>query len=132
MNPEIIIGTLLQHASITALVGDRRALGQLPQGAAMPALVYQVVDGIPQPNLDYTDGPQMARSRIQITALAASIPSAKALHSALRSVLDFKHNSVVAGKTIVSCRFAFLGPMDKDNDAGIWMQPADYLLTYYE
>lgn len=132
MNPELIIASLLGHSSITALVGTRRALGQLPQNTSMPAIVYQVIDASPRPNLDYTDGPQMARARIQINPLAASIPEVKAIHSALRSVLDFKHNSVAAGKTVVSCRFDLLGPMDKDNEAGVWTQPADYVLQWYE
>lgn len=132
MNPELIVAALLNHASITALVGTRRALAQLPQNTAMPALVYQVINADPRPNLDYADGPQMAQARIQFNPLAVTIPEVKAIHSALRSVLDFKHNSTVAGKLVVSCRFSLLGPMDKDNEAGVWTQPADYLLTYYE
>lgn len=132
MNPELIVASLLNHTSITALVGTRRALGQLPQNTAMPALVYQVVNADPRPNLDYSDGPQLAQARIQFNPLALTIPEVKAIHSALRSVLDFKHNSTVAGKLVVSCRFSLLGPMDKDNEAGVWTQPADYLLAYYE
>lgn len=132
MNPELIVSALINHASIISLVGTRRALGQLPQNTAMPALVYQVINADPRPNLNYASGPQMAQSRIQFNPLAVTIPEVKAIHAALRSVLDFKHNSTVAGKLIVSCRFDLLGPMDRDNEAGIWTQPADYLLAYYE
>ena len=132
MNPELIVAALINHASITALVGARRALGQLPQNSAMPALVYQVLNADPRPNLNYASGPQLAYSRIQFNPLALTIPEVKSIHSALRSVLDFKHNSTVAGKLVVSCRFDLLGPMDKDNEAGIWTQPADYILAYYE
>lgn len=132
MNPELIVAALLNHPSITALVGTRRALAQLPQNTAMPAIVYNVLNADPRPNLDYADGPQMAQARIQLNPLALTIPEVKAIHSALRAVLDFKHNSTVAGKLVVSCRFNLLGPMDKDNEAGIWTQPADYLLAYYE
>jgi hypothetical protein len=132
MNPELIVSALINHASITALVGTRRALGQLPQNTAMPALVYQVINADPRPNLNYASGAQRAQARIQFNPLAITIPEVKAIHAALRSVLDFKHNSIVAGKLIVSCRFDLLGPMDKDNEAGIWTQPADYILAYYE
>ena len=132
MNPELIVAALINHASITALVGARRALGQLPQNSAMPALVYQVLNADPRPNLNYASGPQLAYSRIQFNPLALTIPEVKSIHSALRSVLDFKHNSTVAGKLVVSCRFDLLGPVDKDNEAGIWTQPADYILAYYE
>jgi hypothetical protein len=132
MNPELIVSALINHASIIALVGTRRALGQLPQNTAMPALVYQVINADPRPNLNYASGAQRAQARIQFNPLAITIPEVKAIHAALRSVLDFKHNSIVAGKLIVSCRFDLLGPMDKDNEAGIWTQPADYILAYYE
>lgn len=132
MNPELLINALLSHASIQALVGDRKALAQLPQGTAMPAIVYQVIDAQPRPNVNYATEPNMAVARIQINPLAQSIPQLKSIHSALRSVLDFKHNSVVAGKRVVSCRFSMLGPMDKDNEAGVWTQPADYIIMWYE
>lgn len=132
MNPELLINALLSHASIQALVGDRKALAQLPQDTAMPAIVYQVVDAQPRPNVNYASEPNMAVARIQINPLAQSIPQLKSIHSALRSVLDFKHNSVVAGKRVVSCRFSMLGPMDKDNEAGVWTQPADYIIMWYE
>lgn len=132
MNPELLINALLSHASIQALVGDRKALAQLPQDTAMPAIVYQVIDAQPRPNVNYATEPNMAVARIQINPLAQSIPQLKSIHSALRSVLDFKHNSVVAGKRVVSCRFSMLGPMDKDNEAGVWTQPADYIIMWYE
>lgn len=132
MNPELIIAQLLNAPSITALVGSRRALSQLPQGTTMPALVYQVITSTPRPVVAYQNGPQMAQARIQINPLATTIPALKSIHDALRGVLDFKHNQSVGGKTVVSCRFDSLGPMDKDNDAGVWTQPADYILMWYE
>lgn len=132
MNPEIIIATLLGDSSITALVGNRRALLQLPQNSAYPAIVYNVVDGVPQPNVAYQNGPQRAFSRIQINPLAQTVAEIKSIHAAVRNVLDFKHQQTVAGKLVVSCRFDSLQPMDKDLDANIWTQAADYILTYYE
>lgn len=132
MNVELIIAAMLNDASITALVGSRKALSQLPQNTTYPAIVYQVVDGRPEPHLNYSSEPQMARARIQINPIAASIGQVKEIHSALRSVLDFKHNTIVAGKRVVSCRFSMLGSMDKDNEAGVWTQPVDYVLMWYE
>lgn len=132
MNPEIIVGALLNAPAITALVGDRKALAQLPQGTAMPAIVYQVIDAQPRPNVNYAGEPNMAVARIQINPLAQSIPQLKSIHAALRSVLDFKHDTIVAGKRVVSCRFSMLGPMDRDNEAGVWTQPADYVVIWYE
>lgn len=132
MNPEIIIAALLADSSITALVSTRKALGQLPQNTAYPAIVYNVVDGVPQPNVAYQHGAQRAFSRVQINPLAQTIGEIKSIHAAIRNVLDFKHQQTVAGKLVVSCRFDSLQPMEKDLDANIWTQAADYILTYYE
>lgn len=56
MNAELIIATLLSDASIVALVSTRRALAQLPQNSAYPAVVYNLIDGMPQPNVAYQHG----------------------------------------------------------------------------
>lgn len=132
MNPELVFVSLLNVTGVTSLVGGRIALAQLPQGTAMPALVYQVVDAVPRPELTYTAGPQRATARMQVNPLATTIPQLKQIHAAIRTALDFKHNVTVSGKTIMSCRFRLLGPMDKDDEAGVWTQPADYELTWYE
>ena len=132
MNPEIIIAQFLKQQPVTALVGTRVALSQLPQNTAMPALVYQVISSNPRPVVAFQTGPQRAEARIQLNPLATSIKGVKDIHAALRTVLDFKHNQTVGGKTVVSCRFDSLGAMDKDNDAGVWTQPADYILMWYE
>lgn len=132
MNAEIIIASLLSDASIVALVSTRRALAQLPQNSAYPAVVYNLIDGMPQPNVAYQHGAQRAFARIQINPLAQNIADIKAIHAAIRNVLDFKHQQTVAGKLIVSCRFDGMQPMEKDLDSNIWTQSADYILTYYE
>lgn len=132
MNPEIIIATLLNTPAITNLVGNRRALGQLPQNSTFPALVYNVIDSVPVPNVAYQVGKQMARARIQFNPLAVNISDIKQIQAALRTVLDFKHQQTVATKLVVSCRLATIGDMEKDTDADIWTQSVDYILQYYE
>ena len=132
MNAEIIIASLLNKTAITNLVGTRRALGQLPQNTAMPALVYNVIDGVPEPNLAYQNGKQLGFARIQINPLGLTIPDVKAIHAAVRASIDFTHQQTVAGKLVISCRFDTLREMTRDIDSGIWTQPADYILRYYE
>ena len=132
MNAEIIIASLLSDASIVALVGNRRALYQLPQNTAYPAVVYNLIDGIPQPNVAYQNGRQRAQARIQINPLALTVGEIKSIHAAIRNVLDFKHQQTIAGKLVVSCRFDSMQPIEKDLDANIWTQSADYILSYYE
>lgn len=132
MNAEIIIASLLSHSSIVALVGNRRAMTQLPQNSEYPALVYTLIDGVPNPELSYQLKPQRATARVQINPLATTPAVLKSLHGVVRSVLDFKHQTVVSGKLVVSCRFENMGPATLDNDIKIWTQSADYILQYYE
>lgn len=132
MNAEIIVANLLNVAGITDLVGNRRALGQLPQNSAMPALVYQVIDGVPEPNVAFQFGDQRAFARIQINPLALTIPELKSINAAVRAALDFKHQQTVAGKLIISCRFDTIREISRDLDSGVWTQPVDYILRYYE
>ena len=132
MSAELIVASLLNNAAITNLVGTRRALSQLPQNSAYPALVYNLIDNIPRPNVAYQNGPQRTVARIQINPLAGSIAEVKSIHNAVRNVIDFKHHQTVAGKLVVSCRLDMIQSMEKDIDSNIWTQSADYILTYYE
>ena len=132
MNAELIVAALLNVPAVTAMVGTKRALSQLPQNTKPPAVVYQVIDSVPMPNLNFNEPQAMARARVQINPLALSIAEVKSIHAAVRAALDFQHHTTAAGKTIVSCRLDMLGPVDKDIETGIWTQPADYILQYYE
>jgi hypothetical protein len=132
MNAEIIIANLLNVIGVTNLVGNRRALGQLPQNTAMPALVYNIIDGVAEPNVAYQVGVQRAFARIQINPLALTIPEVKSINQAVRTALDFKHQQTVAGKLIISCRFDTIREISRDIDSGIWTQSTDYILRYYE
>lgn len=131
MNPELIIAAMLNQAGITALVGSRRALGQLPQNSLFPAIVYQVIDGQPQPSLNYPVD-DLAMARIQINPLAVTLGEVKNIHAAVRTSIDFTHHQIFAGKKVMSCRFDSLGPIDRDEEMGIWTQSADYMLRWYE
>jgi hypothetical protein len=132
MNVEVIVAAFLNHPTITALVGNRRALYQLPQNSAMPAIVYNIIDNIPQPVVNFSEGPQMARARVQINVLANTIAEVKNIHAAIRARMDFKHHQTVANKLVVSSRIDIMGPMDRDENTGVFNQPTDYFVMYYE
>lgn len=132
MNPELIVAAMLNVAGVTNLVGNRRAMGQLPQNTAFPALVYTIVDATPMPHLNYSVERQMARARIQINPIAKSIPEVKSILDAIRAAMDFKLQQVYATKTVISSRMELLGPIEKDDDLGVWTQSVDYMLMWYE
>jgi hypothetical protein len=132
MSAELIVAAMLDTAEIVALVGTRRALVQLPQSTAMPALVYTVIDSKPTPNIAYQLGTQRAQARVQINPLATTIGRVKVIHEAVRAAFDFQHQVRFAGYQVISCRLELMGPVDKDLEAGVWTQPYDYLLHYTE
>lgn len=132
MNPELIVASMLNVAGVTNLVGSRRAMGQLPQNTAFPALVYTIVDSTPMPHLNYSVERQMARARIQINPIAKTIPEVKSILDAIRAAMDFKLQQVYANKTVISSRMELLGPIEKDDDLGVWTQSVDYMLMWYE
>ena len=132
ISAELLIATMLNTPSIVALVGTRRALVQLPPNTPMPALVYTVIDSKPTPTVAYQFGEQRALARIQINPLATTIGELKAIHEAVRTVLDFKHQTIIVGQKVISCRLDLMGPVDNDTDAGVWTQPYDYLLNFVE
>jgi hypothetical protein len=132
MNPEIIVAAMLNDPGVNSLVFTRKALSQLPQNTGFPAVVYRIVDAFPEPELAFNSQSQKVKARVQINPLGTTIADVKSIHAAIRQALDFKHHQIFAGKTVISCRFEMLGAMDKDNDAGVWTQSADYILVYKE
>lgn len=133
MTPELIVAGFLEgDQTVVGLVGTRIAASQLPQNSLSPAIVYETVDVIPDPNLNYADGRDLLKARMQITVIATTIPVLKSIHAAIRNAMDHKYLVTVATKTVRSSRLSLVGPLDRDNEAGLWVQPADYLIAYYE
>jgi hypothetical protein len=132
MNPELIIAAMLNTAGITTLVSTRKAMSQLPQNTAFPALVYTVIDAVPLPHINFATELQMARARVQINPLAKTMAEVKAIHEQVRLAMDFKLQQVYAGKTVISSRLDLFGSPEKDLDTGTWTQSADYMVSYYE
>lgn len=133
MTPELLIGTWLNDSSITALIGNRKALGRLKQGTTYPALVYQIVRGNPQPKVDYSSKPQLAKFRVQFNPMAQKIEDLQAIAAALRALMDFKHQVLIGSKRVMSSRLESVGPIEPDDyDASIYTQPIDYIVWYYE
>ena len=133
MTPELVVAGFLEgDSTVVGLVGTRIAASQLPQNTTYPAIVYETVDIIPDPNLNYADGQDLLKARMAITVIAATIPVLKSVHAAIRTAMDHKYLVTVATKTVRSSRLALLGPLDRDNEAGLWVQTADYIIAYYD
>ncbi|MBV7427278.1 MULTISPECIES: DUF3168 domain-containing protein [unclassified Acidovorax] len=124
----LIAEALLQAPGITALVGDRCALKQLPQGTGLPALVYQVITSNDNPYLDDESGVSVLR--LQINPLAPDMPTVNLIHQAVADALMPVRDQVVAGKRVISVQSDGRAGVDQDQLTGAWTRPADYLVKF--
>ena len=131
MSAELIASELLNVAGVTALVSTRRAMGQLPQNSAMPAVVYDVVDPVPIITMNAASGPQLMRSRIQVTALASLPGGVDQVLTAVMTALNLK-SGTYATKTVIAVVRDMRTQIIKDNDAGVWYASQDFIAHWYE
>jgi len=131
MSAELIAMAILNSPPVAAIVGNKIAATRLKPNTKPPALVYQAISTVQVPNVNYRE-PVIVRSRIQINPLALKPDEIHAINEAVKSVLNFKFRIVAAGKTVLSSRLDLQGPMEKDDETGIWTQSTDYILQFYE
>lgn len=130
MSAETIVRDLIAVPGVTALIGTRCAMVQLPQGVIYPALVYETITDVPQDPIGAADRDVMMRARVQITAFARTLPEVIAVHDAVRAALEYRYGEV-GGERIVSVTRAVLGPYERDQTAQLFARPVDYIVVYY-
>jgi hypothetical protein len=131
MRPETVTRTLLNVPSITGIVGASLALAELPENSTYPAVVYNVVSDVPIPPINAQAGGTINQCRMQITALARALSDVKAILEAARLAMNWKSGNI-GGVTVVSVIPAQYSPHGKDNEASVFYQSRDFVITYYE
>lgn len=131
MSAELITAALLNVSGVTSLVGTRRAVSQLPQGTAMPALVYESISTMPVMAVNASFGAQLLMSRMQVTALADNAAGVDSVLSAVMVAMNLK-SGTYATKSVVSVVRDLRTGISKDNDAGIWYASQDFIIHFYE
>lgn len=132
MRPNLIVKTLLESPTIMAIIGDRKAQAQLPQGCQYPAVVYDIITVTPRPVMNYTSS-EMADARVQIEAIAKTMQAVDELLEAIRLVFDLRVAEIIAGKMVVDIRRDTHSPlMSRDAETGMWSSHVDYTILYYE
>lgn len=131
MSAELVAASMLNVAGVTALVGNRRAVSQLPQGTGMPALVYEAISTMPVMTVNASGGAQLLISRVQVTALAIDAAGVAQVLSAAMSAMNLKSGSY-GGKSVVSSIRDMSTGLAKDNDAGVWFGSQDFMIHWYE
>lgn len=132
MSAKLLIGTWISDSSIVSLVGRNRAYKQLPQSATFPALVYTIPSCIPRPNVNFRDGSNLMECRVQFNPIAKTLGEVEAIEAALKALIDFKNGTTVGGKLIMSSTLELSMDAEKDETSGLWTQPIDYKIWYYE
>ena len=83
---EALVDLLTDDVATNAIVSGRIYPLAMPQGATMPAVVYQRISG---PRVQAHDGPSgLAFPRFQFACIAATFAAAKTLANALRVAID--------------------------------------------
>jgi hypothetical protein len=126
-----LAAALLAHPDITALIGDRCALMELPASTVLPALVYTIPDIQPGQYLGEDDNYEVMR--IQINPLAYTIAEVQQIHDAVRNALDGMFDKSIAGHRIIHIRRGVAGPEDNATDGAghtVWSWPRDYIVTF--
>lgn len=131
MGIEQIAGALLNVSGVTSIVGARRAVAQLPQGTAMPAIVYDVVSTMPVITMNAASGPQLLISRVQVTALADNSDGVQTLLTAVMVALNLK-SGTYSGSVVASVVRDLRTQITKDNEAGVWYASQDFIVHWYE
>jgi len=89
-----------------------------------------VVNDVPHPMVNY-QGATLHKSRIQINPLSHNIGEIKKILEAVNQSLNFVQNVFVGESLVVWSRCDLVGPMDKEDESGIWTQSVDYNIDYY-
>lgn len=67
---EQVVAKLAADATVAGLVAGRVYPNTMPEGATLPAIVYQVVSDVPQNSFDGTTSTRLKQARLQVDCYA--------------------------------------------------------------
>lgn len=121
---------LANDSGLTAQVPAARIMaGALPQGIALPAVSVMMVSSTRPQHVAGASG--MVRERVQVTVIAGTYPSQKAVLALVRAALP-RSRGTVNGCAVDSILPDVEGPDFSDPDAGLYIGSLDYVVTYTE
>jgi hypothetical protein len=104
--------------------------GPIAQGTTLPAISVSHVSTIRRHAIASTSS-EFCTSRVQITVMAKSYPEQKSILALIRAALPRTRGSV-NGVIVDSLLKDIDGPDFREDDAEIYMQSVDYIITYSE
>jgi hypothetical protein len=133
MNGVLVMLALLRaHQPLIALVQPAQIMaGTVPQGSALPAIGVTEVSRNEFPTVSRDEPTTLVRARIQVTVHAKDYPSQKQLVLAAKLGMGV-HAGPLAGVKVRTVLRLDVGPDFSDDDAGIYQQSRDFMVTYIE
>lgn len=122
---------LCARAPLAALVSpDDVVAGTVQQGVA-PAVGISELSRVETPTVSRNSSCVLVRARVQVTVYAKSYPQQKELLAAT-SLGKGVHSGTIAGVVVRSILPAGVGPDFSNDDAGLYEQSRDFIVTYIE
>lgn len=104
--------------------------GVVAQEVAPPALTITLIDSVLQPTIDAAAF-NLAQARIQVTVHAKSYTDQKTIVDLVRQAASFARGSY-AGVAVHRIVRDLIGPDLRNDDATLYRQSIDFLVTYTE
>ena len=117
---------LRDDPAVSALVGDRVYYQMRPDGAAYPCIVINTISDVPQRDLN---GRSWTETRLQITAMATTEPSAEAVAKTIQDSLDGFFGVMAGALHVMSCLVVNTVPMFQD-ESGQTHYHVDVVITH--
>lgn len=128
----IVLALLRAKAQVTAIVPALRIYaGHAPQGVLLPAVSITEVSGNEEDTIARERATTLQRSRVQVTVLAAGYEQMKQLLLACK-LGPGNHTGMVGNYQVNSVRPAGVGPELPVDDAKIYEQSRDFMVTFLE
>lgn len=129
---DVVRALLMAHAPVRVLVDAKNiVLGTVPQRVELPAVGIREISRVEMGTVSLSQAAVLVRARVQVTVLANTYDSQKALLQAVK-LGPGAHTGEIAGITVRSVIREQVGPDISDDDASIYQQSRDFLVTYVE
>ena len=130
MSAEAVTSALLAAAPpLVLLVGDRRAASLLPEGSALPAVVYHTISAIVDERVADA-AVKRWDCRVQIDIYSMTIPQLKQVLSATIAAMRIPTPITVSGRAVIYSGIKFLAPVEYHQGPNVWRQSADFRLLF--
>lgn len=129
---DVVRALLMAHAPVRALVDAKNiVLGTVPQRAELPAVGIREISRVEMGAVSMSQAAVLVRARVQVTVLAKTYDSQKVLLQAVK-LGPGAHTGEIVGIAVRSVMREQVGPDLSDDDASIFQQSRDFLVTYVE